>query len=157
MTQNDLIDTFFYKDGQLFWKLKKQNVTIGRPAGCYDSKGYGVITINGKIYKSHRLIFLYHHGYIPEYIDHIDGNIKNNSIENLRPCSKSENSCNRGKQSNNTSGIKGVTYNKKLKKWRAQCGKNGKNYYLGVFDDIKDAELTVKSFRDTIHDVFSRE
>ena len=157
ITQNDLFDMFYYVDGELFWKIRKQNVVENRQAGCYDNKGYQVITINGKVHKAHRLIYLYHYGNIPTYIDHIDGDPKNNRIENLRPCSKSENACNRGKQSNNTSGVKGVSYVKKLNKWRAQCRKDGKNYYLGIFDKIEDAELTVKSFRDTIHKNFSKD
>jgi len=156
MEQQTVIDLFAYKAGKLFWNKPRQSIQIGQESGCIDDKGYKCTTISGKIYKTHRLIFLYHYGYLPKFIDHIDGDILNNNIENLRSATKSENACNRGKQNNNTSGIKGVTWDKKLKKWKAQCKKNGKYYYLGLYDKIQDAELTIKNFRDIIHGDYSK-
>lgn len=156
ISQNELIELFIYSKGKLFWNKAKQSIKLGQEAGCLDDKGYICVTIKGKNYKLHRLIFLYHHGYLPKFIDHIDTNIKNNNIENLRPATKSENACNRTKQKNNTSGIKGISWNKKLKKWRVQCNKDGKSFYLGVYSDINDAELTLLNFRVIIHGQYTR-
>ena len=63
--------------------------------------------------------------------DHIDGDGLNNQRKNLRACTHSENSCNRGKQKNNTSGFKGVTWNKTGKTWQAQIKVKNKYIYLG--------------------------
>ena len=58
------------------------------------------------------------------YTDHIDGNSLNNSKSNLRICTNRENAYNRGKQSNNTSGYKGVY--KTGKTWVARIVVNSK-------------------------------
>lgn len=59
-------------------------------------------------------------------IDHIDGNKLNNHWTNLRYCSNSDNSKNRGKNKNNTSGEKGIRWDETQKRWHAQWKKNGK-------------------------------
>ena len=74
-----------------------------------------------------------------EQVDHIDGNGLNNCRSNLRAATKQENGCNRNKQKNNTSGRKGVGWNKQHQKWQAQIQVNGKQIHLGYFDDIEDA------------------
>ena len=56
-----------------------------------DRNGYKRVTINGKRYSVHRLVFEAFNGYCPRYIDHIDGNRANNNLENLRPVTQSEN------------------------------------------------------------------
>jgi len=71
--------------------------------------------------------------------DHRDGNGLNNQKHNLRACSHSENLSNRGANSNNTSGHKGVSWNKYCKKWEAYIKKDGKKKNLGLFADIQDA------------------
>ena len=74
-----------------------------------------------------------------KHADHINGNSLDNRKINLRMCSCSENSSNRGKQENNKSGYKGVCWNKLINKWYVQIRKNSKVYYLGVFDDKDEA------------------
>ena len=65
--------------------------------------------------------------------DHIDGDTLNNQKRNLRVCTKSQNQHNRKISSNNKSGFKGVSYNKKNKKWQADIQCNGVKIYLGYF------------------------
>ena len=72
-------------------------------------------------------------------IDHINHNGLDNRRENLRICTRAENSRNRGKQKNNTSGYKGVCWYKRDKKWRAQIKKDSKKIHIGYFDIIEDA------------------
>lgn len=64
-----------------------------------------------------------------------------NCKENLRICSHSQNGANRPKQTNNTSGYKGVFSHKKTIKWRAQIRKDRKSYHLGLFDTTVEAAI----------------
>lgn len=72
-------------------------------------------------------------------IDHINGNPLDNRKENLRICQQQQNMYNRRKNSNNTSGIKGVSWSNIAKKWKAQIRINKKAKHLGYFDNIEDA------------------
>ena len=73
-------------------------------------------------------------------IDHIDRDRLNNDYRNLRWATYLENSRNHSKRSDNTSGYIGVCWNKKANKWKVQIKVNGKNIYIGVYDDIEDAK-----------------
>ncbi len=66
-------------------------------------------------------------------VDHKNGNRLDNRKENIRKCSHSQNASNTGKYKNNSSGYKGVAWNKVTKKWSAQIGINGKVKTLGHF------------------------
>lgn len=136
---------FEYRDGILYRRSVNRNgLKIGDPIGSTDVKGYLVTTINRKNYKIHRLIFLYHNGYMPEFIDHIDQNKSNNRIENLRPATKSQNMANRGSQNNNTSGYKGVCWHKRDRKWKAQIKINRKTINIGKYNDPIEAQEAYK-------------
>ena len=156
LTQEYLNSLFEYRDGKLFWKVKKaQCLNIGDEAGCLD-KGYLTTGINGKVYRNHRLIFLMHYGYLPKEVDHKDCNTLNNRIENLRPSNRSQNCCNKGIGSTNTSGIKGVSWTKTLQKWRAKLKLNGKTIHLGYYEDLESAKKRVQEFREMLHGDFAR-
>ena len=89
-----------------------------------------------------------------EIRDHRNGNGLDNRLCNLRPATIQENNCNRGTPKNNTSGIKGVSWNTERGKWKARITYNGKEYNLGYFDDIKEAETVVRSKREELHGEF---
>lgn len=135
----DLLKEFFdYRDGELYWKESGCGRKIGNPAGRVRKDGYRGIRINDKLYYAHRLIFLYHHGYLPKYLDHIDGDPLNNSINNLREATKQQNSRNQKKikslNGKPTSSIyKGVWWSIRNKKWEVQISINGKRKFLGYF------------------------
>jgi len=65
--------------------------------------------------------------------DHRDGDTLNNLPDNLRNCTNIQNQCNRGKQANNKSGFKGVTWYKRSKIWRVQIKVYGKVIHLGYY------------------------
>ena len=73
------------------------------------------------------------------FVDHIDGNKLNNQKSNLRIATKSQNGMNRGRPASNTSGYKGVSWDKHTLKWRAEIKANGKRYRLGRFLEKVDA------------------
>ena len=155
ISQELLHELFSYSDGELFWKVSpKAFITVGDIAGCVEVRGYKVIKILGRKYKAHRLIFLYHNGYIPKFIDHIDGNRINNRIENLRVATREQNNQNAKFRKDNTSGIKGVSWNKRTKKWIAQCSVNGVSWFRS-FDDFDEACKSIKQYREKHHKEFT--
>jgi len=101
---------------------------------------YLVIGIDGKRYSAHRLAWLYIHGTWPDnHIDHIDGDGMNNKLENLRDVTHRQNHMNRKTSLNNSSGIKGVSWDKDAKKFRACIRINGKRKHLGFFTSLEAA------------------
>jgi hypothetical protein len=135
---------FKYFEGNLYWLTGPRK---GKLAGYISKNGYNSVNINfgykiNKHYLMHRVIFAIHHGYLPSLVDHIDRNISNNRIENLREANKSINSINRGVPINNKSGIKGVTFHHG--KWDVfvHIQQNGvrKKLNLGRFKDLEDAK-----------------
>jgi len=75
-------------------------------------------------------------------VDHINHNTLDNRKCNLRICTNSQNHGNMIIQRDKSSKYKGVTWNSKRKKWIASIGENGKNYYLGSFEDEIEAAKT---------------
>lgn len=75
------------------------------------------------------------------YVDYIDNNCMNNSLFNLRYVTIQENGYNRKISLNNSCGIKGVSFHKTSKKWRAGIKINGKQICLGYFNNIEDAKI----------------
>ena len=141
ITQELVKELFKYRDGVLFWRVSKGTRAKDMRAGSLYSSGYRNIGINGKKYKEHRLIFLYHRGYLPPMLDHRDLDRQNNPIGNLREATSTQNHANMPKQKNNTSGYKGAFWNKTAKKYMAQIKVNGKHKYLGYFDSPRMAAL----------------
>lgn len=111
----------------------------GSIAGHAEFNRYVNIMLDRKLYKAHRLAWLYVYGVWPTEIDHIDQCKHNNRINNLREVESSENKQNIAWFSHNTSGHKGVTWHKANQKWQAQIKVRGKNVYLGTFLTIEDA------------------
>ena len=141
---NELLE-YDKSTGNLFQKKKRPKIQVGTLAGAVTPNGYRYIQLFGRKYASHRLVWLMEHGKFPDmFIDHIDGNKLNNHISNLREVSNKQNTENRGVQKNNKLGRKGVSFNKKLKKYVAQIQHHGINHYLGLFDSPELAEQAYK-------------
>jgi HNH endonuclease/AP2 domain len=151
ITQELIRETFDYQDGKLIWKKSKKTDVVGKVAGAVGGRGYVDIKINGKIHKAHRLIYILHHGHAPEMIDHRDCDKTNNRIENLRPATVSQNVCNREAPANSTSGIKGVRFHQRDKKWIAYAKINGKQKHLGTFESVDAAAIAATAARKELH------
>jgi len=144
--------------GLFTWLQRMANGKIkpGDIAGA-NRNGYIDITINRKIYGAHRLAWLYVYGELPtDYIDHQNGNPSDNRIENLRISTNQQNQWNQKISKNNTSGVKGVCWNKALKKYSARISIEGKRKFLGLFESLEFAELVVNEARNKYHGNFSR-
>jgi hypothetical protein len=77
-------------------------------------------------------------------VDHVDLNTLNNTRSNLRLATHSQNTQNQRKRNNCTSPYKGVCWNKSVQKWQASIKLNGKNHYLGLFNDPTEAHKAYK-------------
>jgi len=75
---------------------------------------------------------------LDEEVDHKNRNRLDNRRENLRVLGHSANLHNRGAYG--SSGVAGVSWDKRKKKWRAEIGRNGKRAWLGYHDTKADAE-----------------
>ena len=158
ISQEYLNQLFTYTEGKLFWKnpTLRSKMKAGERAGTKSLDNRIYVTIHSKRFAEHRLIFMLHHGWFPKEVDHIDTNTLNNDIKNLRAATPSQNKSNRGIMRNNTSGVKGVNWQKNAKKWCASCQVNKKRVRLGYFENIEDAEKAVKSAREQLHGQFAR-
>ena len=74
-------------------------------------------------------------------IDHIDNNSLNNNVENLRWTTQSENICNSTLSRVNTSGVKGVYWDKSKQKWKSQICINKKVSHIGSYNTIEEATI----------------
>lgn len=144
-SQAELVEIFTYCDsGNLYWKSHISNGTdISKPAGSLQKTGYIRIQINKSLFRLNRLIYIFHNGDIPEglVIDHINDNISDNRIGNLQAITNQKNTSKRKTNNNNTSGYRGVCWDKRSNKWKAQLRSNGKQISIGLFHNKHDAAL----------------
>lgn len=88
--------------------------------------------------------------------DHVNGNGLDNRRRNLRNVTKQQNSFNQRLAVNNTSGAKGVSWEQREGKWRAQINVSGKNRHLGLFNSIEDAAAAYAKASIDQHGEFGR-
>lgn len=122
--------------GSLTWRT---GIFAGKLAGGIGQDGYARVRLNRKLYLSHRLIWKLIHNGEPSEIDHIDNDRGNNKIENLRAANSQKNGFNRLKTASNRSGYKGVSWYKKLSKWKASICINYKTIHIGYFVTAEEA------------------
>ena len=151
--------------GLFMWKFRsdgrpqRNGIWAGKIAGSIKPDGRVSIAIGGrptKLYKAHRLAWLYMTGEWPkDQIDHIDGNPTNNRFVNLREATCSQNMCNRKAQINGSSGVKGLSWHKAARKWHARATAHGVTHNLGLFVDKDDAVRALKEARCRLHGEFA--
>lgn len=122
---------------------------------CTNDKGSADHRVGSKLIKMHHVIAI-RMGLTFTLIDHKDRNPYNNQRDNLRPATKSQNGMNRGPQSNNrTSSYKGVSFDFKNNKWKAQiCIKQSK-MHLGLFDTEIEAAKKYNHVAKRLHGEFA--
>jgi hypothetical protein len=142
------------KTGKFYRKFKTGNQRKGSFAGTLTKVGYVYLSLHGKKYLAHRLVWLYETGSWPDgHLDHIDGVKHNNVFSNLRLATPSQNAANRDKQVNNKSGYKGVI--KKRKRWQASIRVSNKGISLGVYDTPEKAsEVYEKTAKEWFGDFY---
>lgn len=154
ITQERIKELFRYKDGKLIRLVSLGRAIKGMIAGTINNiSGYVITQIDGKKYLNHRIIFLYHNGWLPECLDHINGIKTDNRIENLRECTPNQNQWNQKKREG-TSKYKGVCWDPKNNKWLARVKVNYKYIYLGRFKEEDKAGEVVRKARKNLHGEF---
>lgn len=113
----------------------------GKVAGSASGpEGRTTIRVHRKLYSASRLAWLFAHGEWPvEHIDHANGDPTDNRLVNLREATRSQNMANKKRAKHNSSGIKGVYFDRQSGKWRASFRKNGRNHHVGLYDDKEEA------------------
>jgi hypothetical protein len=136
-----LINHYRYNDGKIIIVNHSQKRRINTVLnGSLKRDGYISVSILNQSFKEHRVIFLLVHGYLPEYIDHINQNKVDNRIENLRPATTSQNMGNVRKfKKNPTSKFKGVSFHKIEGKWISHIRFKDKLTHIGYFKNEEDA------------------
>lgn len=131
----------------------------GQVAGAFGRDGYRQIRVDGRIYWAHRLAWLWAHGEWPESeIDHVNGDRADNRISNLRAVTSSQNKMNSAIRSDNSSGVKGVSYRSDTGKWFAyiNAGPGKKRVRLGCYPTLAAAAEARRVAELEMHGEFRR-
>jgi hypothetical protein len=141
--------------GRFTWRIANSRaIKAGAIAGSL-SCGYRNISIDGVLYRAHRLAWLYVRGEWPNAeIDHINLNKDDNRLSNLRIASRSQNMANSRVRVKCKSGFKGVS--KYRGRWVASIGRNGRKTHIGVFDTPEEANAAYERAALSIHGEFAR-
>ena len=132
ISQEQVRELLDYRDGALYWRKKiASKIIVGTRAG-YHCTGAGTrrsIRLYSRTYYEHRIIWLWHYGEVPQFLDHVNTDPADNRIENLRGCSQSQNNANT--HTSCSAGLKGVYFHHGG--WRAKINAGGKTHYLGSY------------------------
>ena len=153
-----------YKPSKTIWKTNK--MTRLEKCEYFKSKGYTYDPETGKVFgiygkvinrkdnegyiilKNH--LKAHHYGWYMTYgnvdfqmLDHINRDKNDNRISNLRIINHQKNSFN--------TKAKGYTWDKKIQKWKSQIMINGKNIYIGKYDNEKEARQAYLIAKEKYH------
>lgn len=162
-------EVFYYDDGVLTWRPRAKdefkserlyrswtNRFCGKKAGYvaparigFGLESYTRVRYGGRQYFAHRIVWEMFNGPLlqQELIDHINGDGSDNRIENLRKVSVLGSCMNRPMPMSNKSGVLGVCFNKKHKRWQASIGSTR----LGSFKKFEDA-VNARKLAEKDHD-----
>ena len=123
--------------GVFIWTHRKSGVTPGMQAGSKHVTGYIDITVDGRVYKAHRLAILWMEGYWPEHtVDHINRIRDDNRYLNLREATYQCQARNCKVAKNNTSVVTWVRWRSQRGSWQAFVMVSGKIFYLGHYKSV---------------------
>jgi hypothetical protein len=161
---HELPGLFSYKEdtGELIYKPRPDQRPqwnrkfAGKIAGTINDRGYVIICIYGKDFRAHRIIWAIKTGEWPDFeVDHENLVKSDNRWGNLRHATHSQNNCNKGAQSNNKSGYKGVSWCKVMKAWVASIRFAGVTTKIGYRGDPAEAHELYRAEALRLHGDFS--
>lgn len=126
--------------GVMSW-IKHPNRTDlnGRALGAIRKGGYLAGSVDGNKYAVHRLIYKYMTGKEAVIMDHVNGDPKDNRWVNLRSVTPKENNLNVKLPKDNKSGVIGVFWHEKQKRWHANVRQNSRSIHLGSYPTKAEA------------------
>ncbi|WAX10819.1 hypothetical protein BV739P1_00020 [Phocaeicola phage BV739P1] len=145
LTFQEAKELFIYdrETGVIKWRKRTRGQRGNLVAGYTRSSddGYIQIRFKGKNYYAHRIAMLLAYGFYSDEleIDHINHVRKDNRLVNLRFVTKSGNQRNQSRRNDNTSGVTGVRYNKRARKYVAYIKADGLRIHLGSFITLEEA------------------
>jgi hypothetical protein len=156
MLNKDNVKEIFNYDkdtGLLTWRISlNRRIRPGQEAGTVNGSGYRHVKLQGKMYKAHRIAFLYMLGEIPTIVDHKDRNKLNNAWANLRAATRSQNGYNQGVSKSSSTGLKGVY--KDRGRYSASLRHEGTRIYLGCFSAAEEASAAYEQRAKELHHEF---
>ena len=163
LTQEQAKELFSYdpEEGILRWRKRPMGRNTSLIAGYLkenpDKPHYWVVMVNYKNYKVHQIIWVYMTGSWPEkLIDHKDRDGTNNKWSNLRLATNSQNMMNSGIRKNSSTGVTGVSLDRRRNLFRARVNVGGKEIWLGYFDTIDAAKTARVAAAKKHHGEFAR-
>lgn len=139
---------------QRFWQKVTKTPDCWLWTASTGSHGYGHISVDGQMRTAHRIAWELTNGPIPDGmdLDHRCGNRACVNPAHLRVVTRSQNNQHRTiNQRNNTSGVRGVTWNKDKNAWEARAKLNGRNYSGGLHPTLEAADKAARALRAQLH------
>ncbi len=164
--------TYCHLSGRMFWKKRPRHHFptegamgtwntryAGRRMGTPDANGYLRAGINKKHYPLHRVAWVLTDGPIPEgmEVDHRNGIRPDNRRCNLRLATDAQNGCNTGLSIRNKTGVTGVHFVARRKKYVSMLRKEGVLKHLGYFSEFDDAVVARKQAEKLYFGEFARQ
>lgn len=153
LTKDRLKEIVIYdpETGLFTWRFNRSNKKAGEIAGCLSPLGYVLLRLEKKLYKAHRLAWLYVYGEWPNGdIDHINSVKSDNRIANIRDTTRAENKQNMVRaHKDNSCGTLGVTSHRD--KFVAQITHEGRRIYIGIYKTIEQAHAAYIAKKREIH------
>lgn len=121
-----------------------EKVKFFRWYAYFDPAMHGYVAQRNEDLPSGKRVTIYLHRVVMDapkgmVVDHINHNLLDNRRINLRVCTHAENMLNRKTYANNKTGYKGVSWHKGKNKFGAGIRANNKKYFLGYFENAKEA------------------
>ena len=131
--------------GNLIWKVSESNrIKVGDAAGAVARNGRRYIGVDGERLMAHRLVWFHQKGAWPaENLAPANGDYLDTRIENLIEQTAQETASKGKMKSTNTSGVKGVWFDKTKQKWAAQTVRNYRTIFHGYFSTIDEAKVAL--------------
>lgn len=139
--------------GHFYWLKTYHKHRVGSRAGSLDANGYWRVQVGGKVYKAHRLVWLFEtEEWPPADIDHINGVRSDNRFGNLRLAPNGTNAQNYPLHGRNRVGLHGVSWVEARQSWRAMIRVDGKQRYVGIFRTPEEAHRAYLAAKAKYHE-----